>query len=56
MPAKPPPIPPEQRSFRNQKPHVESDETNRPAVNPKTQGEEANVRQNIQPQRQVQDR
>ena len=56
-----PPIPPEQRSFGGQKPQIESDERGRPEPNPKTQntktqGDEANIRQNIQPQRQVQDR
>ncbi|HUZ14050.1 MAG TPA: hypothetical protein VMU93_14530 [Caulobacteraceae bacterium] len=57
MTAKPPPIPKEQRSFQGDKPDI-SGEHAPPAerANLKTHGRQANIRQNLRPQRQVQDR
>jgi hypothetical protein len=70
MPRKAPPIPPEQRSFSGEKPDVEGGDVGRrdrktglqssqpgdDDVNLKTQGRQANIRQNLTPQRSVQDR
>ena len=53
--SKMPPIPPEQRSFRGERPHIEGD-GHEPRETSTNKGEAANIRQNLRPQRQVQDR
>ncbi len=68
--AKSPPIPKEQRSFRGQRPDIAGRQPDRHEektglqshqpgdadVNFATQGRQANIRQNLTPQRRVQDR
>ncbi len=70
MTAKAPPIPRQQRAFRGQKPDVAGhdaerrdqktgDQSAQPGdadVNFRTQGRQGNIRQNLTPQRKVQDR
>ena len=56
MSARPPPIPPEQRSFKGQRPHIEGDAHGKTKDADTRKGDEANIRQNLRPQRSVQDR
>ncbi|HZZ36402.1 MAG TPA: hypothetical protein VFE03_11795 [Caulobacteraceae bacterium] len=57
MSKKAPPIPPEQRSFRGQKPDIADDTIRRdPNIDVEHQGRQANIRQNLTPQRHVQER
>jgi hypothetical protein len=61
--SKAPPIPPEQRAFSGEKPHIEGGDHGGRAqrramtgADPEHQGQTANTRQNLTPQRRVQDR
>jgi hypothetical protein len=59
MTAKPPPIPPEQRASVSDKPDVAGARRggqDRSGGNLDTQGSSGNIRQNLTPQRSVQDR
>ncbi len=51
-----PPIPPEQRSFKGQRPRIEGDAPDKPNEGDTRKGDEANIRENLTPQRSVQDR
>jgi hypothetical protein len=51
-----PPIPPEQRAFKGQKPDIAGEAPKTRDAKPETQGAQANIRQNLTPQRSVQDR
>jgi hypothetical protein len=49
-----PPIPPEQRAFKGQRPEIEGDAPKK--AHDTRKGQDANIRQNLTPQRSVQDR
>ena len=51
-----PPIPKEQRSFKGQRPDIEGDAPDKVKGTDTRKGDEANIRQNLTPQRSVQDR
>jgi hypothetical protein len=50
-----PPIPPEQRAFKGQRPDIEGEAPDERETKT-NKGEAANIRQNLTPQRSVQDR
>jgi hypothetical protein len=51
-----PPIPPEQRALKGQRPDIEGDAPDKVRSDDTRKGDDANIRQNLTPQRSVQDR